>query len=403
MIYKTLISILVVTLFAIVTFSQVPMIEAEGDVIGDDIQSKTRFFRFGPSQYLYGDHASAIYYNSNHSTHSQIIFRDKESTQYGRVLGNGDGAYFGLTDGDGDWSYLANKDVYTDFRINNDPKIRILASGKVGIGTTSPSGILSVVSTENVNGLESLNPSGNTYLPWSNGWSYLSGKGIIFRTDNNTERMRVASNGNVGIGTDDPHRKLVVQGDAQIGGANPSSGLGIQHFSSALDGVPGSTFGVQLSGPKNSHIVFDVYSNDLNDGFYIRVPSSLELNPTVDQTAFAVKGNGKTVIGNVGFSSDNYKLFVEKGILTEKVRVAVKNTTEWADYVFNEDYDIMPIAQLEDYLMKNKHLPNVPSAEEMVDGGLDVATMDSKLLEKIEEAYLYIIQLEKRIKELEKK
>lgn len=104
-------------------------------------------------------------------------------------------------------------------------------------------------------------------------------------------------------------------------------------------------------------------------------------------------------IGNV-LPKSNYKLFVEKGILTEKVKVAVKNSSEWADYVFEENYDLMPIDELENYVAKNKHLPNVPSADAMVEDGLDVAKMDAKLLEKIEEAYLYIIELKKEVDEL---
>jgi len=115
-----------------------------------------------------------------------------------------------------------------------------------------------------------------------------------------------------------------------------------------------------------------------------------------------IRGNGKVIIGNVTTPTNDYKLYVEKGILTEKIRVAVKSTSDWRDYVFEEDYEVMPIADLEDYVTENKHLPNIPSAEEMVKDGLDVATIDAKLLEKIEEAYLYIIQLEKRIKALEK-
>lgn len=96
-------------------------------------------------------------------------------------------------------------------------------------------------------------------------------------------------------------------------------------------------------------------------------------------------------------SADDYRLFVEKGILTEKLKVAVNGQGDWADYVFDEDYEKMPIEDLEEFVTENKHLPKVPSAEEMVKNGLDVAKMDAKLLEKIEEAYLYIIDLNKKV------
>jgi len=99
-----------------------------------------------------------------------------------------------------------------------------------------------------------------------------------------------------------------------------------------------------------------------------------------------IKGNGEII------TSEKYKLFVESGILTEKVRVAVKTSADWADYVFEEEYDLMSINELEKYVSKNKHLPNVPSAEEVVNKGIDMAQMDATLLEKIEELTLYIIQ-----------
>jgi len=114
----------------------------------------------------------------------------------------------------------------------------------------------------------------------------------------------------------------------------------------------------------------------------------------------SILDNGKVAIGSVKSNSNNYKLFVEKGILTEKVRVAVKNSGDWADYVFDEDYNLMSLTELENYIAQNKHLPNVPSAEEVVENGLDVAKMDARLLEKIEEAYLYIIELKKEVEEL---
>jgi len=115
-----------------------------------------------------------------------------------------------------------------------------------------------------------------------------------------------------------------------------------------------------------------------------------------------LKVSSKVTIGNAvawknGDWIQPYNLYVSGGILTEKVKVAVNNSNDWSDYVFEEDYEMMEIDELEDYVSENKHLPNVPSAEEMVENGLDVAKMDAKLLEKIEEAYLYIIDLNKKV------
>jgi long-tail fiber proximal subunit len=79
-------------------------------------------------QTLYGDNNSILYWDSNNSTITQMIFRDLENTQYGRVYGSGDGANFGFLDGDGNWSYLAVKDTYTSFLINNTTEMRLYPS-----------------------------------------------------------------------------------------------------------------------------------------------------------------------------------------------------------------------------------------------------------------------------------
>jgi hypothetical protein len=95
-----------------------------------------------------------------------------------------------------------------------------------------------------------------------------------------------------------------------------------------------------------------------------------------------------------------YNLLVKGGILTEKVKVALVSTTDWADYVFEDSYKLMPLSEVESYTKINKHLPNVPSTEEMVANGLDVAATNKMLMEKIEELTLYVIDLNKEIEKL---
>ena len=123
--------------------------------------------------------------------------------------------------------------------------------------------------------------------------------------------------------------------------------------------------------------------------------------------AVTVLKNGKTLIGNPALSGfmgtpDGYLLFVQQGILAEKVKVAVGTTSDWSDYVFEKNYKLKSLDELEEYLSHNKHLPNIPSAEDVVKNGIDMAKMDAKLLEKIEELHLYIIQQNKEIESLKK-
>lgn len=112
--------------------------------------------------------------------------------------------------------------------------------------------------------------------------------------------------------------------------------------------------------------------------------------------------NGKLYIGsnpNYTSTTGNYKLFVEGGIMTEKVKVALRNTNNWADYVFENNYKLLPLNEVEQFVTKNKHLPGIPSAQELADNGIDVAEMQSKQMEKIEELTLYIIEQNKKLQQ----
>ena len=112
------------------------------------------------------------------------------------------------------------------------------------------------------------------------------------------------------------------------------------------------------------------------------------------------ESNGKIYIGsNATYPNvtGNYKLYVEGGILTEKVKVAMRSTANWADYVFEKNYDLMPLKKVEEYINKNKHLPGIVSAEELSKKGLDLAEMQAKQMEKIEELTLYIIEQNKKL------
>ena len=111
---------------------------------------------------------------------------------------------------------------------------------------------------------------------------------------------------------------------------------------------------------------------------------------------------GIALIGNATVCSSDYKLFVEKGILTEKVQVALKSSLDWCDHVFNENYPLKPLADVEKFIDKNKRLPQMPSADELVENGIDIAKMDANLLRQIEELWLHLIALNKENEKLKK-
>lgn len=105
----------------------------------------------------------------------------------------------------------------------------------------------------------------------------------------------------------------------------------------------------------------------------------------------------------LNFSGGAYRLFVQDGIMTEKIKVALRSSADWADYVFEPEYKLLPLNEVETYIKKNKHLPNVPSANEVAKNGIDVGTTTAKLLEKIEELTLYMIELKKELNALKNK
>jgi hypothetical protein len=76
------------------------------------------------------------------------------------------------------------------------------------------------------------------------------------------------------------------------------------------------------------------------------------------------------------------------------------DTDTWADFVFEKNYKLMPLNELQSYINENKHLPNVPSENEVVENGVDLVEMNKILLQKVEELTLYLLQQQKEIDEL---
>lgn len=104
--------------------------------------------------------------------------------------------------------------------------------------------------------------------------------------------------------------------------------------------------------------------------------------------------NTPSFIGGQNISS--YRLFVAGGILADEVRVR----TGWADYVFEDNYELPTLTEVSDYIEENGHLPNVPSAEEVETEGIEMGEITRIQQEKIEELTLYMIEMQKEIEML---
>ncbi len=207
-----------------------------------------------------------------------------------------------------------------------------------------------------------------------------------------------SNTGNVGIGTTAPTSKLQVNnGLISVTGPNSSGGpmilLGPASTSNlhtwGLETTPtGLNFWRPWNGQANAGNYFMFLQNS-NGNVGIKTD-----NPTAGLTV-----NSNVLIGNPATVTlpAGYKLYVETGILTEKVKVAVKGSPNWADYVFAKEYKLKSLSEVENFISAHQHLPNIPSAQEVVDNGIDLGEMDAKLLGKIEELTLYLIEQDKKI------
>ncbi|MFC1226720.1 hypothetical protein ACFE6N_23150 [Pedobacter sp. BG31] len=111
-----------------------------------------------------------------------------------------------------------------------------------------------------------------------------------------------------------------------------------------------------------------------------------------------VGADGKVGIGTETFGAE--RLAVNGNIRAREVKV---EATGWPDFVFQKDYKIGSLVDLARYINKNKHLPGVPSAEDVEKNGIELGEMNKLLLQKIEELTLYMISQQKEIDELKKK
>jgi hypothetical protein len=120
----------------------------------------------------------------------------------------------------------------------------------------------------------------------------------------------------------------------------------------------------------------------------------------------AYKNNFKGIVTNEGdlFSTGNmgigttdtkgYKLAVNGKIRTQEIKV---DATDWPDYVFAKDYKLPSLEDTERHIKEKGHLPAIPSAEEVKANGVDLGEMNAKLLQKIEELTLHLIEVKKEI------
>ena len=155
--------------------------------------------------------------------------------------------------------------------------------------------------------------------------------------------------------------------------------------------------------------VYEKSTNKWKAFSYVNVTSGkYEMRNGVTNAEFLNNGNFLiNSTGSVGIGTgsttipSNTKLAVNGKILATEVQVAL--VANWADFVFNDEYNLKSLSEVEKFINENKHLPDVPSAKEVAQNGTNLGEMDAILLQKIEELTLYMIDLQNQNNILKKK
>ena len=176
--------------------------------------------------------------------------------------------------------------------------------------------------------------------------------------------------GNVGIGVTDPDANLDISGG--------SNKLGILRVVQRVSGA--AAYGLDIGlDPTDGDPVFSRIVNDV-------VTEAMRFDRAT---------------GNVGIGTTNptYTLTVNGTIRAKEIIV----DTGWSDFVFEDNYRLRPLREVEQFISANKHLPGIPTEAEVKEKGVTLGNISSKLLQKIEELTLYLIDLKKENNSLKAK
>lgn len=315
----------------------------------------------------------------------------------------------------GQWNYDNQSIIYSN-------------NAKVGVGTNAPSSKLHIYeavqggdaaitlqnrSTWDLNGTASLlfthgvnNYDGSKITSIREGIYYsgnvnTASSSLAFYTSKNAvnnEQMRITSAGRMGLGTNDPSSKLHIYevaqgGDAAITLQNRSTwdpnGTASLLFTHAVDNFAGGK-------------ITSIREGDYVTGTANTANSSLAFHTS--KNASNIEHMRINSDGQVGIGTANvpigYALAVAGKMISEEITVDLEG--DWPDFVFEENYDLPSLQEVEIQINENGHLQNIPSAKTVKEHGIDLGAMDAKLLRKIEELMLYTIEQQKEIEVLKK-
>lgn len=259
-------------------------------------------------------------------------------------------------------------------------------TGNVGIGTTNPQSKLSVTGNFHIEDITDQNLRlglGYYKSPFVNlEYGYIST--LDWSTNPPTARNLAINSranndawGNVGIGPLEPIQAL------DIGGRlNLRKGV-IQNGTSPIT----TTEDLGLYSTRSGFNI-RIVSNQAPIQFY----TDGNLNVIGSTPTLVVHHNGSVGIGTSSPDA-SFKLSVNGKIRAKEIKVE----SNWSDFVFKPDYNLMTLTELESYINTNGHLPDIPAESEVTANGVEIGDMTSKLLQKIEELTLYVIEQKKEI------
>jgi hypothetical protein len=282
----------------------------------------------------------------------QVVFQNGQADFYGNV-GIGTTSPQAALDVNGDINQSVGTSADT---IHGANKQATRAVGQVTLGSDSAGSSAFVGMKTQVfagQGSEAANQADIEFFTWGN--SYAGSR----------EVMRIRSSGNVGIGTTTPASKLDVQGTPQ---------------------GPGYEIGVGRIGAGGTNLIFGI---DASATPYSWVQS---VTNGVASRNLILEPNAGNV--GIGTTSPAYLLDVAGQVHATSF---VSSTQTYADFVFKPGYQLPPLSKVEASIKKDGHLPDIPSEEEARAHGIDLAQMQVKLLQKIEELTLHQIEQEKRL------
>lgn len=299
---------------------------------------------------------------------------------------NGGANYFAIQDAD------TSRNV---FRVDAGAPTNAMyvnSSGKVGLGTSTPALHLDIVdgNTPTVR----LNQDGSDGFQ-AQVWDIAGNEANFF--------IRDATNGSqlpfkIKPGAD--NNALFIASDNDIGLATqtPDAALHVTRGSLLVEASDSNTVPTEMVEVRGGNILV---SNN--------APTNITLDNTSDTAApFRIQANQTVRFSYVGSGAVELEL-TESGNLTASGSmyadsfVASGTTLNVPDYVFADDYDLMPLSEVAAFIDANSHLPKIPSAAEINAGGLDLTSMQLSLLEKVEELTLYTLAQQDQIAALEQR